>query len=153
MDIRPVNVGDSTDLAALLQELGFSRIAEMDPQNLNQYVSARVSGAGDQYSIYVAAGYRIVGFISVHWLPYLILGGQEGYISELFVLEEYRGKGIGSQLLERVKQEARMRNCVRLNLINSQDRLSYKLDFYKKQGFSERTEFKNFVWYNENSLQ
>lgn len=51
----------------------------------------------------------IVGYIAVHWLPYLFLPAPEGYVSELFVSESVRGQGIGTQLLETVTIEAKRR--------------------------------------------
>ena len=55
------------------------------------------------------------------------------------------GLGLGGQLLERVKAEARERGCSRLMLLNLRDRESYKRGFYKKQGWQERPEAINFI--------
>jgi GNAT superfamily N-acetyltransferase len=82
----------------------------------------------------------------VHWLPYLLLPGPEGYVSELFLRESSRGLGIGGQLIETVKAEALKRNCSRLMLLNLRKRESYKRGFYKKQGWEERQEAVNFIF-------
>jgi GNAT superfamily N-acetyltransferase len=83
--------------------------------------------ADNSHSIYVAERPEgeLVGYIAVHWLPYLFLPGPEGYISELFIRELARGQGLGSQLLEVVKKEAAERGCIRLSLINIRSRESY----------------------------
>ena len=65
---------------------------------------------------------EIAGYCAVHWLPYLILTGPEGYVSELFIKDEFRGQGIGSQLLETIKTEAQNRGCARLMLLNMRKR-------------------------------
>ena len=37
----------------------------------------------------------LVAYAAVHWLPYLILRGPEGFVSELFVDQAARGQGVG----------------------------------------------------------
>jgi len=103
--------------------------------------------AGDSHLILVAqtSSGEIAGYCAVHWLPYLILAGPEGYVSELFIKEDFRGQGIGSQLLESVKTEAQKRGCSRLMLLNMRKRESYQRQFYSKQGWEERPDAANFV--------
>ena len=49
------------------------------------------------HSVYLAEGQdqALVGYAAVHWLPYLILRGPEGFVSELFVDQAARGQGVG----------------------------------------------------------
>jgi ribosomal protein S18 acetylase RimI-like enzyme len=149
--IQQVSIADKRLLVEFLQTYGFSRTDKIESHDLEKYISTIISMPEEQNSVYVAKSGKIIGFIHVHWLPYLILGGHEGYISELFVLEEFRGQGIGSQLLNKIKQEAKLRDCIRLNLINSDEKESYLRGFYGKQGFIEREDFKNFVWFVEDT--
>jgi GNAT superfamily N-acetyltransferase len=104
--------------------------------------------ADDSHSIHLAedAGGAILGYTNVHWLPYLFLAGPEGYVSELFVAESARGRGIGTQLLEAVKAEGKARNCARLSLLNMRGRESYQRAFYAKDGWQERDDAANFVF-------
>jgi ribosomal protein S18 acetylase RimI-like enzyme len=54
---------------------------------------------------------------------------------EITSLDSLReGKGIGTQLIEKVTEEARARKCNRLFLITTNDNL-YALGFYQKRGF------------------
>jgi GNAT superfamily N-acetyltransferase len=96
--------------------------------------------ADESHSIYIAADEdgAFLGYCAVHWLPYLFLSAPEGYISELFILEQGRGQGLGGRLLEAVEEEARSRGCSRLQLINGRDRESYRRGFYTKHGYEER---------------
>ena len=48
---------------------------------------------------------EIVGYTAVHWIPYLILAGPEGYVSELFIKQDFRGHGIGTRLIDAAKIE------------------------------------------------
>ncbi len=86
-----------------------------------------------------------MGYAAVHWLPYLFMPGPEGFVSELFIDDEARGQGIGTKLLESVKQEAQARGCTRLSLINLRDRESYQRGFYAKLGWQERPDAANFI--------
>ncbi|MBN1887452.1 MAG: GNAT family N-acetyltransferase [Thermoflexales bacterium] len=104
--------------------------------------------ADDGHSVYVAESVQggVVGYASVHWLPYLFLLGPEGYVSELFVKTEARGQGVGSQLLDVIKAEAQARGCTRLALLNNRQRESYQRGFYAKCGWQERTHMATFMY-------
>lgn len=146
--IRLVTKSDINQLADYLGEESFRRISSLPDEERRRALQQLIDYiiASEQSSLYVAIiNGKIVAYIHVHWLPYLILNGIEGYISELFVLENNRGSGIGRRLLQIVESEAQEKNAVRLNLINSTDRESYQRGFYEKQGFHKREEFVNFV--------
>jgi GNAT superfamily N-acetyltransferase len=149
--IRKARLSDLNGLTRLLIGLGwFQHYFEAQPveaseQRIGRHLSLCL--ADPSHSVYIAeipAG-EIEGYVSVHWLPYLFLPGPEGFISELFVREAVRGLGLGSQLLEVVKQEAETRGCVRLSLINMRQRESYQRGFYVQRGWEERPEAANFV--------
>ena len=103
--------------------------------------------ADTSHSIYVVetAQFGVIGYACVHWLPYLFLPGPEGYLSELFVEQTHRGKGVGKQLLNSIVTEAKHRDCSRLMLITSRGRESYRREFYLKEGWLERDGMANFV--------
>lgn len=102
----------------------------------------------DSHSVYLASDPTkgILGYVAVHWLPYLFLPGPEGFVSECFVAEPARGRGIGNRLLESVKDEARERGSSRLELVNFKQRESYQRSFYAKQGWEERPLAANFIY-------
>ena len=100
----------------------------------------------DSHSIYVAEESGVViGYISIHWLPYLFFKGPEGYISELYVSVNKRGRGVGTSLLKKAIEDAIARKCIRLSLLNDKNQDSYKRGFYKKNGWEERTDMANLV--------
>ena len=101
----------------------------------------------ESHTVYVAEERGVIeGYVSVHWIPFLFLRGLEGYISEMVVSDLNRGHGIGAQLLEKVKDDAKERHCSRLSLLNSRGRESYQRGFYQKHGWAERTDMANFVF-------
>jgi GNAT superfamily N-acetyltransferase len=151
IQIRKAQPGDAMGIAAILR--GLEWITRFDAEAI-EATARRVAHhlalchADDSHTVYVAEteGGEIAGYAAVHWLPYLLLLGPEGYVSELFIRAAERGQGIGTQLLETVKEEAKTRGCARLMLLNMQERESYRRGYYKKQGWQERPDAANFVY-------
>jgi GNAT superfamily N-acetyltransferase len=159
MDIQ---IREATDIDApvitnLLRSLElFPHIRKEPPEATLDHVARHLGLclADDSHSVYVAEDHcgNILGYCAVHWLPYLMMTGPEGYVSELFLRESSRGLGLGSRLLNTVKVEAEKRGCSRLMLLNLRNRESYKRGFYKKQGWKERPEAVNFLLRIEEKL-
>jgi GNAT superfamily N-acetyltransferase len=149
-NIRPAASADVPAIAAMLRGLGwFAHVNDEPPAKTETRVAEhlRCCLADESHSVLVAEGAKgaVLGYVAVHWLPYLMLAGPEGYVSELFVAESARGAGLGTKLLEAVKDLAIGRGCSRLMLVNRKTRESYKRGFYRKLGWEERQEFANFV--------
>jgi len=132
--IWKVRQSDAPPIARILRELGWFKhlCSETDHQSvacIEQHIA--LCTADECHSVYVAATqeHKVVGYSAVHWLPYLFLSRPEGYLSELFILADYRGLGIGEALLEVIAKEAHERGCSRLMLVNSRSRDSYQRSF------------------------
>jgi GNAT superfamily N-acetyltransferase len=141
--VRRANMGDVNGITRILRELlWFEEIDSESALETETRVLERLMlcQADLSHTVYIAEGDdgQVMGYANVHWLPYFYLKGLEGFISELFILEEHRGKGIGTLLLESIKQEAMDRGCSRLKLINMHKKESYHREFYKKLGWEER---------------
>lgn len=150
LQIRPITIADTPALAVFLREIGqFRTLNEETPEATRERVGRHLTLclSDDSHSSWVATGAdgALLGYTSVHWLPYLFLKGPEGYVSELFVRESSRGQGVGTALLDAAVAEGRRRGCARMMLINIRDRESYKRGFYKKHGWQEREDAANFV--------
>jgi GNAT superfamily N-acetyltransferase len=141
---------DMPAIAEILRELGFFARINAEPaaateQRVRHHFD--LCCRNDDHSIYVAENDRdeVVGYAAVHWLPYLLLSGLEGYVSELFVRPSAQGQGVGTLLLDVMKEEGEARGCSRLSLLNMRNRDSYRRGFYKKAGWQEREHAANFV--------
>ena len=145
---------DALAISKILRDLGwFGHLQEESFQETEQRIQKHITLClqDDSHTLFVAENTHgnVIGYAAVHWLPYLMLKAPEGYVSELFVADSERGKGIGSQLLEVAKAEAKRRDCSRLSLLSIKHRESYKRGFYKKRGWTEREEASNFVLFLE----
>jgi GNAT superfamily N-acetyltransferase len=141
---------DIAGIAEIVRELGwFDQMTAEPPAETRGHITneLKLCQADDSHSVYVAraAGKAVLGYVSVHWLPYLIHTGPDGYISELFIRDSARGQGIGARLLETVEAEGIRRGSRRLMLLNMRQRESYQRGFYAKHGWEERLQAATFV--------
>jgi GNAT superfamily N-acetyltransferase len=148
--IHKASLADSGRLSELLRRIDlFPAVRAERPAETLQRIQNHLALClgDDSHSVYLAEGQggALLAYAAVHWLPYLILKGPEGFISELFVESAARGRGIGARLLEVVEAEARRRGCARLSLINMRNRESYQRGFYAKLGWEERPDAANFI--------
>lgn len=146
--LRPATPRDAPAIAAILQELGwFAHLKGLDPAQAAAQVARQLEQclARDSHLVLVAQepGGQVVAYGSVHWLPYLIKPGPEAYVSELFVQEAWRNRGLGRALLTAMEREARRRGCSQLMLVNNRQRDSYRRAFFAKQGWQERPAMAN----------
>ena len=75
--------------------------------------------------------YNIVGFISFHTQQLLHHCGRVGEIQELYVIKEYRNKGIGKKLIYEV---GKMFNCKSVEVTSNRDRVE-NIKVYERLGF------------------
>ncbi len=148
--IRAIRTGDAGAIARIIREVGWfehlsSEVEGVTEDRVRKHIALCL--ADQSHSSFVAEDKngRVIGYASVHYLPYYFLPGPEGYVSELFVNQENRGKGAGTALLHAVIEEARRRGCSRLSLINSRTHESYKRGYYEQRNWNERPEVAAFV--------
>lgn len=151
--IRKAELRDDISMAGILREIGWSERRNTLPiEEVSNPIKKLIEHADDDpegHSIYVAVDEddTVIGFINVHWVPFIMLGSFEGYVSDVFVSPSASGKGAGKLLLETVMEEGSKRDAYRLMLTNGKEKLSYKRSFYSKMGWTERPKVANFVYY------
>jgi len=141
---------DAAGIAEILRELGwFAEIIAETPAETREQIAneLRLCQADDSHAVFVArgTGEMVLGYVAVHWVPYLMHSAPDGYISELFIRESGRGQGIGARLLDAVEAEALRHGCKRLMLLNMRQRESYQRGFYAKHGWEERPQAATFM--------
>ena len=143
---------DAAAIDTILRSLGwFDHLDEIPPAESQARIARQIAekcppGADNTLLVAETAAGGVNGYLFVHWLPNLIFG-DEGYVSELFVLPESRGHGIGTALLEEARRIGIARGCARLALFNRRERESYQRGFYPRHGWVERTDAALFMYY------
>jgi GNAT superfamily N-acetyltransferase len=139
-----VELGAATreDLPQLVALLGmlFSQEAEFVPDDTKQTRALEKILADDSVGrIHVARdGGKVVAMASLIYGISTAEGGLAASFEDLVVLPGYRGKGIGSALLQYVIAEAKKQGVLRLILLtDKQNRRAQAL--YRKLGFADST--------------
>lgn len=132
--IRECKEGDFEQVLKLLAQLWPEK--KLDEKELQQVF---LRGLNSEFQSYVCAVIEenIVGFGSLTIKNSLWQAGLLGHIDELVVDKEYRGKGIGSKLLEYITNIAKEKSCVRIELDSALDR-NQAHKFYEQNGFENR---------------
>ena len=153
LTIRKAINDDASSMAEILREIGWSeRRNSMPLEQISEPIKNLIDHAvndSEGHTIYVAVNEKkkVIGFINVHWVPFVMLGGVEGYVSDVFVSPSASGMGAGKLLIEAVMNEGKERDAYRLMLTNGKEKPSYKRGFYSKAGWTERPKVANFVYY------
>lgn len=151
--IRAAQRSDAVKMAEILIEIGWSeRRNNMPIEEVSKPIEDLINHCIDDpegHTMIVAVDDNdiVMGFTTVHWVPFVMLGSWEGYVSDVFVSPSAGGKGAGSALINYVMEEGEKRGCMRLMLTNGKEKPSYQMGFYKKMGWTERPKVANFVYY------
>ena len=142
--IRPLQPSDIADIMQLHRELGWNPAFKADGSTLKQRLEALITGESALLLVAVLKG-KVVGYIHGEIVTYLLFAGREMLVSELFVMERARGRGVGKALLSAIESEAVTQKCFRISVLNSRERESYKRGFYPSLGYEERPHTANFT--------
>jgi ribosomal protein S18 acetylase RimI-like enzyme len=139
-----VELGSATreDLPQLVALLGvlFSQEAEFVPDDTKQARALEKILSDESVGrIHVARdGGKVVAMASLMYGISTVEGGLAASFEDFVVLPGYRGKGIGSALLQYVIAEAKKQGVLRLTLLtDKQNKRAQAL--YRKLGFAEST--------------
>jgi predicted N-acetyltransferase YhbS len=142
--IRPLRAGDLEAVMQLHRELGWNPAFKADGSTLRGRLTALF--AEENALLLVAeSGGEVVGYVHGEIVTYLLFAGSEMLVSELFVRQKARAKGVGSALLSAIEAEAVKHKCFRISVLNSRERESYKRGFYPRLGYEERSQVANFT--------
>lgn len=150
MLIREATESDAPGIAAVLHDLkelhsvtGCS--VEQTRARVRKALETAVASSRSVVLVAIAADGTIAGYCSVHWVPFLFFDGPEGYVTELFVRQSDRSTGVGTALLDEVRQRAEIQGCSRLSLLNGRDGEAYLRGFYARRQWQERERMANFI--------
>ncbi|KAM3600685.1 uncharacterized protein V6R79_000636 [Siganus canaliculatus] len=97
-------------------------------------------------------GFTIVGY-ALYFYTYSTWEGRSVYLEDLYVMPEFRGKGIGKGLLSKVADVGKKKQCVRLQL-SVLDWNTPSRDFYAAKGARDLTDSEgwHFIRFDGQSL-
>lgn len=131
MQLRPAQSDDVEDIALMMDYLGYPALAS----ELKVILSDILSNPAMKIFLAVYANGKPIGLVNLHYFSVLRLKGYQISIEELVVHPDFRGQGVGKKLLNFAREYAEEKGAVRLEVIISNKRESYKRRFYTKNGF------------------
>lgn len=132
MKIRNIELDDFKELNILFQEFAeFEKLPELMTNTYDQMVSEKEFLNG-----FVAVNEKeeVIGY-ATFFFAYFTWVGKSLYMDDLYVKPDYRGKGIGSMLINEIINKAKLENCKRLRWQVS-DWNKPAIEFYKSLGAS-----------------
>lgn len=131
IDIRDAQAADADAIAALLDALGYAGTSPFIHRRLAQLIAHP-----DERVLVAVDDARVLGMISLHFIPQLALAGDFCRISYFCVDERSRGDGIGALLEAHAVAAAKARGCDRVEL-HCHARRTGAHRFYERQGYVE----------------
>lgn len=127
-----------SDIPRLVELLGllFSQEREFtpDPEKQGEALEAILADRSRGRIFVARAGNEVVGMASLLYTISTAEGGKAALFEDLIVDPKHRGKGIGSQLIEYVIQQARAEGVLRITLLTDLEN-DTALGLYRKLGF------------------
>jgi GNAT superfamily N-acetyltransferase len=166
MSIRRATIHDWEAIQSLLVQLDYPGAVDLPLAKMERMIhdpegvllvyegSAEVGEAGGRIGAglveaegKIAAGLveaegagKILGFLSLHFIPQIALQGDFARISYFAVDESTRGKGVGKEMEEYCTRLARERGC-HLIEVHCHTRRVRAHDFYFRQGYAESPKY------------
>ena len=134
MKIRVADVTQLKAIYGLLQSQFDEHEISLDSESLKKAILELLRE--DRWGFILAAqeGGVVAGVAVIAYAWTLEHGGKSAWLDELYVIPEWRNRGIGAALLERVFAEARQRGCLAIDLeVEDEHRRAENL--YRRYGF------------------
>jgi GNAT superfamily N-acetyltransferase len=130
LQIRKAEVEDSTQISALMEELGYSLTpAEVAARIEVYHRSADAALVADDSG-------EVVGFVSFHIIPLFHISSSLGRITAMCIRSTRQREGIGRALLTRLDKIASSRGCVRIEVTSGDHRADDAHLFYQACGYA-----------------
>jgi ribosomal protein S18 acetylase RimI-like enzyme len=135
--VRTSSEKDVPVLLGLLYDLGRPKPQkDSDVETFRKLVIKYVKDSDKAILVAEIDDMKIVGMVSVMFLPRLNQLTLEMYIPELVVLEKYQNHGIGKKLINSCITLAKEKNCHRIRLESGNQRKDTH-EFYNHLGFEQ----------------
>ncbi|MGB9754199.1 MAG: N-acetyltransferase [Roseiflexus castenholzii] len=133
MEIRVATAADAQALAWL--NATFNGV-QMSPQRMAEQL-ARCSGIESALIAY--HGDDAIGFACLRLIPWLCYDVMYAELTELFVVEAFRRRGVASALVARAERMARAAGATELRILTGRDNVAAQA-FYQTLGYEDEDE-------------
>ncbi|XBS68131.1 GNAT family N-acetyltransferase [Acerihabitans sp. KWT182] len=133
--IRTAEPSDALAIQSLLADLGYPGTGDFIHGRIQQLLAHP-----DEALLVAEEAGRILGVISLHFIPQLALAGDFCRISYFCVDSTARGGGIGKLLESRAQELAQARHCDRIE-VHCHARRTDAHRFYDRQGYVESPKY------------
>ncbi|XP_077330058.1 thialysine N-epsilon-acetyltransferase-like isoform X1 [Lithobates pipiens] len=161
--VRAAEPGDCEEIMQMIQDL--AEYEKMSDRVINTAEGLRRDGFEEPSPLFHclvveeddeqkrAEGPRLVGYALSHYI-YNTFKGRALYLEDLFVMPQYRGKGIGSKLLTATAELCLSLGCARLQL-SVLDWNQSAISFYQSRGGRNMSEEEGWrmIWFFPDDLQ
>ena len=135
--VRTSSDNDIPIILGLLYDLGRPKPQkDSDIEIFRKLVTKYVKDSDKTILVAEIDDLKIVGMVSVMFLPRLNQSSLEMYIPELIVLKKYQNQGIGKKLINYCITLAKDKKCHRIRLESGNQRKDSH-EFYKHLGFEQ----------------
>jgi GNAT superfamily N-acetyltransferase len=136
--IREATESDLSAVGKLLEDLTDAMDSNegIDTEIALKNYERLLSDGGSHFLVAIRAG-TPVGFINFTVRQTILHQSPSALIDELVVAEEYRGKGVGRQLVQAAIDKCRLLGCCEVEVSTEKTNLKAR-KFYKQCGFEER---------------
>ena len=114
INIRRATAADCPRLLELIKELAVYEKASQEVTVSLQHFTESGFGTHPIWWAFVAEEEKVIHGFALYYIRYSTWKGQCLYLEDILVTEKMRGKGIGAQLFERILEEAKERELVRV---------------------------------------
>ena len=129
-NIRRADAADHSNIASLLRQLGYETTPARILANLTNIRESSID-----LVLVVEDKHGIIGCISLHILPLFHTVGFLGRVTSLVIDEGYRGRRIGSALLDAATDWFSAKGCVKME-VTSGDHRPEAHRFYESHGMA-----------------
>lgn len=135
--IRPATPDDIPRLTELLAVL-FAQEADFipDPQRQARGLSLIIGNPEIGRVFCAAHSSAIVAMVSILFTVSTAEGGRAAWLEDMIVDPDWRGQGVGQQLLGHAISEAKAAGCLRIALLTDQTNEA-AMRFYRRAGFEQ----------------
>lgn len=133
MEIRIATTVDAPALAWL--NAAFNGV-QMSPERMAEQL-ARCNGI--EYALIAYDDDKAIGFACLRLIPWLCYNVRYAELTELFVIEVFRRRGVASALVTRAERLAREAGATELRILTGRDNIAAQA-FYQALGYEDEDE-------------